>query len=312
MSDYLIYGKIIIDDIRLADGQVARDILGGGGPQAAFGARLWSDSIGFLTRSGTDIDPNHVQTLQNLNVDLQGWHKYPDIPTPKTRLIYDENEYMVSDRGGVLDMVVSREDWYRLLGQALVLPAAYRQPRLIHLITEFHDEPMVKTALTLRKQGAIFSLEPLIDTHDWHNRDGILNLLPEVDVVTPDWPSASGIAGSDDPKQVLAYWARLGPALIAIRHGQYGSYVWDRRHDQMWHIPIIPVNVVDPTGAGNCYGGGLAVGWAISQEARTAGCYGAVSAKFMIEQAGLPHLSSTLQAGAQRLLAEALAAARQL
>lgn len=312
MLDFLIYGKIIIDNIRLADGQIVRGILGGGGPQAAFGVRLWHDSVGFLTRSGTDIEPGPVQTLQDLAIDLQGWHQYPDISTPKTRLIYDENEYVVSDEGRVLDMVASREDWYRLLEQVLTLPADYERPRLIHLVTEFFDEPMVETALHLREQGAIFSLEPLVDTCQWANRAGLPALLPQVDLVTPDWSSASGIAGSDDPRQVLAYWANLGPALVAVRHGQHGSYLWDRTHDEMWQIPPVPVAAVDPTGAGNSYGGGLAAGWVESGEARTSGCYGAISAKFLVERAGLPSMTEALRQEARRLLAGTLASARRL
>ena len=312
MLDYLIYGKIIIDDIRLADGQIVRGVLGGGGPQAAFGARLWHDSIGFLTRSGTDIGAAHIQTLQELQIDLQGWQQYADIPTPRTRLNYDENEYMVSPEEQVLPLLVSLEDWDRLLAQELSLPAPYQQPRLIHLITEYADEPMVETALALRKQGAILSLEPLIYFQDWRNRETIIELLPHIDLVTPDWPSASGIAGSDDPKQVVQYWAKLGPQLVAIRHGKQGSYVWDRTHDQIWHIPIVPVQVVDPTGAGNSYGGGLCAGWAATQEARLAGCYGSVSAKFLVERAGLPQMSQPLQQEAQRLLEQTVSAVRQL
>jgi len=312
MLEYLIYGKIIIDDIQLAGGQIVRGVLGGGGPQAAFGARLWADSVGLLSRSGTDIEAEHIQTLTNLQIDLQGWRKFSDIPTPRTRLRYDKNEYMRSDGGSVLEMAVSREDWFRLLEQALTLPAAYKKPRLIHLITEFFDEPMVQTALELRQQGAIFSLEPLIDYQQWTNKEALLSLLGQVDIVTPDWPSASGIAASDDPKRVMRYWSKLGPALVAVRQGHHGSYVWDRQHDQVWHIPPVPVKVIDPTGAGNSYGGGLGVGWAKHNEARLAGCYGAVSAKFLVEQAGIPPVSEILQAEASILLEQALDSIRQL
>jgi hypothetical protein len=63
MLDYIIYGKIIIDTIGLLDGSVVHNILGGGGPQGAFGARLWSDSVGILTRSGTDIGFDPKETL---------------------------------------------------------------------------------------------------------------------------------------------------------------------------------------------------------------------------------------------------------
>ena len=312
MLDYLIYGKIIIDDIRLADGKVIRGVLGGGGPQAAFGARLWSDSVGFLSRSGTDIEDEHVQTLHNIDIDVNGWQRYPDIPTPRTRMSYDENEYLQTGDSGLLTMVVSREDWLRLLAQALSLPPTYQQPKAIHLITEFFDEPMVKTALTLREQGAIFSLEPLIDYRKWSNWNTLMALIQNVDIVTPDWPSASGAAKSDDPKQVMKFWSKLGPRMIAVRHGYHGSYAWDRDHDQIFHIPAVPTEVIDPTGAGNSYGGGLCVGWAKSQEARIAGCYGVISAKFMVERVGPPKMSAALQREAQTLLERALSSVQLL
>lgn len=312
MVEYLIYGKIIIDDIRLADGKVIRGVLGGGGPQAAFGARLWNDSVGFLSRSGTDIEDEHVQTLHDLDIDVSGWQRYPDIPTPRTRMSYDENEYMLTGDSGLLMMVVSREDWLRLLAQVLTLPPTYQQPKVIHLITEFFDEPMVETALKLQEQGTIFSLEPLIDYREWSNRDGILSLIRHVDIVTPDWPSASGVAGSDDPKQVMEYWSKLGPSLIAVRHGQHGSYVWDRDHDQMLHVPAVPTEVVDPTGAGNSFGGGLCVGWAESHDARIAGCYGVISAKFIIERVGPPKISAALQEEPQMLLESTLSSVQLL
>ena len=53
----LVYGKIIIDNIWLRSGKLHRSALGGGGPQAAFGMRLWHDPVALLTRSGTDLDP---------------------------------------------------------------------------------------------------------------------------------------------------------------------------------------------------------------------------------------------------------------
>ena len=72
-SRVLIYGKIIIDDIRLPNGRFVRGVIGGGGPQALFGARLWHDSIGFLSRSGEGLATEHVQSLHDLKVDLDGW-----------------------------------------------------------------------------------------------------------------------------------------------------------------------------------------------------------------------------------------------
>ena len=313
MSEYLIYGKIIIDDIRLSDGRIVRDILGGGGPQAAFGARLWSNSVGLLSRSGTDLDLKHVTTLQNLGIDLSGWIQYSDIPTTRNALVeYDEDGLMNFPGGNPLENSLHREHFMRLLQQSIPLPITYQDPRVIHLITEFADEPMIQTAMHLKTQGTLFSLEPIIDFALWSNRASILGLIQCVDLATPDWPSASGIAGSIDPIEVVRHWSQLGPQMIAIRHGSRGSYVWDRDHDHIWHIPAVAVEVVDPTGAGNSYGGGLSVGWALTKDARLAGSYGAVAAKYLVERVGIPTITTELKADSQNLLERTVAAASRI
>jgi sugar/nucleoside kinase (ribokinase family) len=306
MMDYVVYGKIIIDDIVVGE-EVVRSILGGGGPQAAFGARLWSDSVGFLSRSGSDLAVSHREALRGLAIDLSGWRQFPAIPTPRTLMRYDAEERLT---GGLL---TSPEDWTRLLSEPLTLPSAYRRPRAIHLVTEFPDEPMVQTALELRSQGTLFSLEPLpFGPSDPSSFERMLALLARVDIVTPDWPTASALAGSDDPERVMRHWSRLGPKLVAIRHGARGSYLWSRERDEVWRVPAVPTRVVDPTGAGNAYGGGLCVGWTETGDARHAGCYGAIAAAMLIRQVGFPPLSPALRQEAAALLPPALAEASRL
>lgn len=306
MVNYVIYGKIIIDDIRISSGEIVKGLLGGGGPQGAFGARLWDTSVGILTRSGVDIEPGPSATLEKLGVDLEGWVKYEHHQTPHGLMAYDENEYMVSE----MDFEKRREEFSRKMGlllkEVLPIPEGYRSPRVIHLITEFAHEPMAEEALKLRAKGSIYSLEPIIDYHHWSNKNEMIEYLPEVDIVTPDWPSASQIAGSDDPREVLKYWIKLGPAVIAVRNGMKGSYVWDRFNDRMWHIPIVKIKAVDPTGCGNAYGGGLCVGWDKYRDAKIAGCCGTVSASFLARTVGLPPVTGDIEMESRPLLEELL------
>ncbi|HJZ46900.1 MAG TPA: carbohydrate kinase family protein [Roseiflexaceae bacterium] len=294
-NTFLIYGKIIIDDIRLSTGEVVAGKLGGGGPQAAFGMRLWHDDVALLTRSGDDLDASVLRTLQDLGVDLSGWARYDDLPTPHGRIEYDEREY--HDRG----LITSASDWNRLLSRPLTLSARHRQAAGIHLITEFALEPMVDSARELQRHGGLCSLEPIFDDHSCPDRPALLALARQVEIVTPDWPSASALAGSERPVDVLRYWAALGTEAVAVRHGAHGSYVWDRRHGQAWHIPIVPVHAVDPTGAGNAYGGGWCIGWWRHHDSRLAGCYATVAAALMVSQAGMPPLDAESRRRAKAL-----------
>lgn len=302
MIDYVIYGKIIIDDICLLNGEIVQGVIGGGGPQGAFGARLWDSSVGILTRSGTDLTSESEKSLKDLDIDLSGWMRYPDLPTPHSVMVYDDNEYMIltgtfEERKKVFD-----DEMGNILSRVIPIPEHYRTPQVIHLITEFTDEPMVHEAVKMKEQGSIYSLEPLIDYHDWWNKKEMIDHFREVDVITPDWPSASGIAKSEKPLNVLKFWSELGPDLVAIRHGDHGSYVWDKFNDKMWHIPVLDVELVDPTGCGNAYGGGLCVGWERYQDAKLAGSFGTVSASYMIESIGvIPVTESLARESNQRL-----------
>ena len=97
---FLIYGKIIIDNIRLLDGTVVRSVIGGGGPQGAIGARLWNDSVGLLSRSGEDIEEGPAKSLLDLDIDLSGWMKYPSLRTLRGAMVYDEKQQMIQRRTG--------------------------------------------------------------------------------------------------------------------------------------------------------------------------------------------------------------------
>ncbi len=307
MIEHVVYGKIIEDDIVLMSGKLVHEVLGGGGPQACFGARLWTDSVGFLSRTGTDIADKHIVTLKNLGIDIQGVKQFPDIPTMRTRMAYDENEY-----GKGINIYPSQEAFYKLLRQDIPIPGDYQNPKGIHLITEFASEPIVEWTLEKKENGTLFSLEPLIDYRNMSNIDEMVSFIHQVDVVTPDWPSASLIAKSDDPKQVLSFWSKLGPDLVAVRHGKHGSYVWDSLSNKYWHIHPTPVDVIDPTGGGNSYGGGLFSSWSETHDGLTSGINASVTAYFLVRQYGIPAITDTLKKVAQlkveetRKLVEAL------
>lgn len=302
MIDYVVYGKIIIDDIRLLNGDMVYNVLGGGGPQAAFGARLWSPSVGILTRTGgTGFDASPRAELENIGIDLQGWMSYEHLDTPHGLMAYDQNEYMVGYDTYETAKNRLMANMAELLAQVIPIPNDYQDPKVIHLVTEYMDEPMADEALKMKKNGSIYSLEPIIDYRSWWNRKQMLDYFPNIDVVTPDWPSASGMAESDDPKEVLEFWTKLGCACVAIRDGARGSYVWDKFTNKKWHVPIVKVKAIDPTGCGNSYGGGLSVSWDIHRNAREAACCATVSASYLAKNIGLPPVTESLEKEAREL-----------
>ncbi len=68
MVDYLAF-NIILDDIVFPDGQTRMGVLGGGGPQTAFGMRLWSDSVGIVASVGPDLPATVLDWFNDTGID---------------------------------------------------------------------------------------------------------------------------------------------------------------------------------------------------------------------------------------------------
>ena len=77
-----------------------------------------------------------------------------------------------------------------------------------------------------------------------------------------------------------------------------------RDSDNYLHLPALPVRVVDTTGAGDAFCGGLLAHLAKGCDAMEALCGGIVSASFCVEEFGLAGLLSVTQSDAQYRLAQ--------
>ncbi len=293
MPTLLVYGKVILDSLRLPSGKIAPDLLGGGGPQGAWGARLYEPSVGFFTRTGTDLGEQHVRQLRSLDVDLAGWRQYSHLTTPRLNMSYDEEQNMLNEAGDPVQVVRWEGNWRQLLSQAIDWPTAYRNARGIHMITEIPDENMVEEALALRDRNrAMVSLEPLIDKNEWSNLDTMMDLVSRVDVVCPDSNAACYAAGTDDPLQAAQYWHDLGPDYVAIRAGVKGSYLAGKGLPGVFHLPAMQVRVEDPTGAGNAYAAGLAASLLAGHDLAMSACLATAAAALMLEVVGMPTTSA--------------------
>ena len=296
----LVYGKLIIDTIRLESGTKARNLLGGGGPQSVLGARLFTDRVGFLTRSGTDLEPSHFDLLQGLGADLQGWHRFPHLETPRIGFWYDQDQIMLEKDTD--PSTVARQDkiWNDILAQDLAWPAEYEKAMGIHLVTEYMDETMVHQALKLKAEtGAKLSLEPIIDTIKNSNVESVKSLLPNVDIFCPDLDAALACCKTQDPLLAASELLSMGPKNVAIRAGSQGSFVADHSLTKAVHIPIFEVDVVDPTGAGNAYSGAFAASLIEGFSLIEAACNATAAASTVLEVAGLPKLTGILASKAR-------------
>jgi len=99
---------------------------------------------------------------------------------------------------------------------------------------------------------------------------------------------------TDEPNLVTAARAVLdmGPRAVVAKQGEYGSALFTR--DAVFALPAYPTaQVVDPTGAGDCFAGGF-VGYiaAHGEDLRAAMAHGTALASFNVEAFGTERLQT--------------------
>ncbi len=104
-------------------------------------------------------------------------------------------------------------------------------------------------------------------------------VIDRCDVLLPSGPEVSMLTGDTDEERACRALVARGIPLVALKRGERGSLVFTG--DGAIEVPSMPVTEVDPTGAGDCYGGafvvGLLEGWDLSKVARFANVVGALA-----------------------------------
>lgn len=278
MVDYAVIGNIIIDDIVLPDGTTRMNTLGGAGTHAVMGIRIWSNRVGFVSAVGADFPAEHWATLAASGIDLAGVRR-ESLPTPRAWQLFEED-------GKRTEVFRTHfDDLLRLEAEPIHFPPAYVGVRGVYILSDRPDTLHSWVSFLRSKDVAFILWEPSPYWMDPQQRGKFAAVLGEVDIVCPDLESAGSLYGEEDPTALVRAMHRDGARLVALRMGKRGSLVGESS-GQIQAIPIWPAKVVDVTGAGNAYCGGLLVGYTETGDARMAGLYGAVSASFAVEQFG--------------------------
>jgi sugar/nucleoside kinase (ribokinase family) len=274
--------SLILDDLVFPDGQTVMGVLGGGGPQAAFGMRLWADRVGLVSGVGPDLPAEALTWLTNAGIDTAGLRPSTQWPTPRA--------WQLLEADG------RRTQVWRIPGPAIgaqlgrslaALPPAYRQAKGFHL--GLHpEEPDLDFIHALRRLGGWVSLEPFRPSIRPLSPAELRALVSAGQIFSPNEAEAASLVGPGEPLQLIHRLAEAGAEIVALRRGPQGAVVHRADTGEIWTIPAVPTTVVDPTGAGNAFCGGFLAGWVLSGDLRQAGLYGAVAASFLVEQVGLP------------------------
>ena len=170
----------------------------------------------------------------------------------------------------------------------------------------------------------LFIWEPVPDRCIEDEKDNMYQALKFVDVLSPNYVELSGFyGGSPGPRGevdrdfltsmctdlLLRGFSPHRKGAVVVRAGHEGCYVATkelRGWFPAYHKPSKDaragqnIRVVDPTGGGNAFLGGLAIGLVRTasgpslENVNTAAAFAAVAASFAIEQVGMPSFTTAL------------------
>ena len=289
----LVAFNLIMDDVILPDGSHHDNLPGGGGPQTAFGMRLWSDQVGIFASVGEDLPQNAWTWLRGSGIDTRGLLFRGEQTLRARQEIAADGQ---RTHTWLVPPDVVQAHFNRSAG---MLPPFYRTARGFHLGIHAED-PDWDFIHSLRKLGVCLSLEvfrpspsPLPESH-------LKSLLENAEIFSCNVHEGRSITGLEQPLEILRRLLALGGRVVTLRMGAEGSLAAMEGERSAYRFAAYPVTVVDALGAGNAYCGGFLTGWLDSGSIPEAGARGASAASFLMEQIGLPDWKNSFRMEAHR------------
>ncbi|MDH3295605.1 MAG: carbohydrate kinase family protein [Acidimicrobiia bacterium] len=243
-----VLGNLIVDDIVYADGRTRMGLAGGAVTHFALGARLWNRSVGIVSVAGSDYPGDVMDGLAESGVDLDGVRRV-DGPGMRSWLLYEGSRRRVVHRLSS----PRHEDGSPDIGD---IPAHW-SPSVIHLAPMPLDRQRAWLRHLRPRTSAILSVDPfaLISEQTW---DDCIDAFQGADVLLASEDEVLLCPDVDHRDR----WFGSGIPWVLVKQGAGGGTVYDTagREVQRWAARV--ATVVDPTGAGDAFAGGLAAGLA--------------------------------------------------
>jgi len=277
----LVLGTVALDHIKTPSG--AKDeLLGGSAAHFAMSARLFTD-IHLVAIIGADFPKKHIQFLKRKKIALDS------LIEGKGKNFRWKGEYKKGDMNTALTLATE-------LGVLVGFdPHVAEHQRKIPNVFLANIDPDVQIGLLrMMHKPQMIGLDSM---NLWieHKSKSLKKLMKQVNLFVLNDGEARMLTGEKNLIKAAKRLRKMGPELIVVKKGEHGVLFYCDKF--MFSFPAYPVeDVVDPTGAGDTFAGGLMgylskVKKVNEKSLRRAVVYGTTLASFNVEGFGMAKTS---------------------
>lgn len=276
----LVVGSLAFDSIETPTGK-ADDVLGGSATYFSYAASFFTKPR-LVSVVGQDFPKEHLEMLQGRGIDTAGLQIQASGKTFRWKGRYHQDMNTRDTLEVHLNVLETFDP---------KVPEAFRDSPFVFLANSSPDVQL-KVLEQVRRPKLIMA-----DTMDlWIRefRDDLLKLFPKLDGLVLNDSEAQLLTEQDNLVKAGHVVRKLGPKFVIIKKGEHGAMLFSP--DGVFVIPAYPTEeVIDPTGAGDSFAGGLMGVLAADHDQppgvlRRAMAYGTVVASLTVEGFGLDRL----------------------
>ena len=279
MIKLIVVGSIT-QDIIIAPRKSDKHFIGGVPVYAASAARVLGETVGLVSKVGTDFPVKNLKIINSLKADLNGFKI-----SGQHSMVF-ENKY--NSRGKRTQKVLSVSEKITFDD----IPSVYFNATSIHLGPVFNEIDL-ELIPKVRESFDFVSLEGQGFTRRANNKNKKIELgpwanfgeyLPLLDVLKVDDAELKSITSSNDLEKAIQLALDTGLKLLVITLADKGAIIY---HENVrYDIPAIPTNVIDETGAGDTFITAFLLEYLRTKDCYYSGLVAASAASFKIATSG--------------------------
>ena len=275
----LITGTVAFDEIETPNGSSGK-IIGGAGTYIALAASIFGKKINLISVIGDDFLEKDIEMLESKNINTNMIERILGEKSFYWKGRYHSN---FKNRDTLITELNALEKFNPIVNDSS------RNAEIV-VLGNLHPSVQLSVLDQIEENKSFV----LLDTMNfWMDTaiDELKKAISKTDLIVINDEEAEQLTNEKKLDSAANKIFKMGPKTIIIKKGDLGSEIFNT--SERFHVPAYPVrSVVDPTGAGDCFLGGLA-GYLSSQQQinykslKKAMVFGTVAASYCIENFGV-------------------------